>query len=444
MLVLDEADRLLDLGFKDTLSRILQRLPKQRRTGLFSASVSEAVEELVRVGLQNPYRVNVKVKSLAGAEDARTPASLRMHYLPTRPTHKLPFLLKLVSNLDPPPLRTIVYAPTCATVDYFQHVLPAVLPIVCSDSRLTIVSMHGKHKQEHREKNLARFSNASSSSILLTTDVAARGLDIPAVDLTVQLDPPTDEKSFLHRAGRAGRAGRRGIAVVFLIPGREADEYPAYLSVRKTPVSMFNKDTVHVSDDEAQEASRRIRDTVRQDRALHEKAQKAFPGYVQAYRKHKAASIFRVSDLPWQDLADAWGLLKMPKMPEVKRWGGNVQIDVDMDWKNYAYKDKEREKSRKTKLKQTGEQAHGAELTQLGNKRKREQDAWSKKRDEREVKEARKEKRKRKRVKEREDKMTNMQKNEHEELQSLIEQVRKQNGVSAVSASADEEFRGFD
>ena len=74
MLVLDEADRLLDLGFKEDLQKILSRLPKQRRTGLFSASVSEAVDQIVRVGLRNPVKIAVKVKGSSGGDDRRTPA----------------------------------------------------------------------------------------------------------------------------------------------------------------------------------------------------------------------------------------------------------------------------------------------------------------------------------------------------------------------------------
>lgn len=74
MLVLDEADRLLDLGFKEDLQKILARLPKQRRTGLFSASVSEAVDQIIRVGLRNPVKVAVKVRGASGMEDKRTPA----------------------------------------------------------------------------------------------------------------------------------------------------------------------------------------------------------------------------------------------------------------------------------------------------------------------------------------------------------------------------------
>jgi ATP-dependent RNA helicase DDX55/SPB4 len=81
MLVLDEADRLLDLGFKETLQNILRRLPKQRRTGLFSASVSEAVDQIVRVGLRNPVKVVVKVKGGSGVDDKRTPARLVLLHL---------------------------------------------------------------------------------------------------------------------------------------------------------------------------------------------------------------------------------------------------------------------------------------------------------------------------------------------------------------------------
>lgn len=97
MLVLDEADRLLDLGFKDDLQKILRHLPKQRRTGLFSASISEAVDQIVRVGLRNPVKVAVKVKGGGGAEDKRTPARLvsseasNMHTLTyLQPSNDLP------------------------------------------------------------------------------------------------------------------------------------------------------------------------------------------------------------------------------------------------------------------------------------------------------------------------------------------------------------------
>ena len=372
----------------------------------------------------------------------RTPASLRLRYLPTKATQKLPALVRLISKLDPQPLRTIAYVPTCAMVDYFQHILPSLISLFHTQGSLQIISLHGKHKQQHREKNLAKFSNSASPSLLLTTDVAARGLDIPAVDLTVQLDPPADEKSFLHRAGRAGRAGRKGTAVVFLMPGREVEDYPAFLTVRKTPVSPLTSPVIEISDEEADRAILAIREVVLRDRALHEKAQQAFPSYVQAYRKHSASSIFRVSDLPWEELGRGWGLLKMPRMPEIKRWAdGKIDLGEIVDWQKYKYKDKSREKARRAKMEEAREEVASESLRTIT--KTKNGDAWSRKRNARESREERREKKQKKRAQERESKMTVAERTQQAELKSLIEQVKQQNAVNMMSTGGNDEFNGF-
>merc|ERR1711939_784990 len=224
---------------------ILGFLPKQRRTDLFSASVSEAVDQLIRVGLRNPVRIAVRVKGADGVQDKRTPASLRMTYALAKPSHKLPMLAKLLRQLEPTPLRVIVYLSTCAAVDYFQSLVPSTLP-----HGMVLVPLHGKHPANVRQKNFSKFAKSASPAVLLTTDVAARGLDIPSVDLVVQIDPPSDPKVFLHRCGRAGRAGRRGLSVVLLQPGREED-YASFLEVRKTPIEELEMPEISVSDDEA-------------------------------------------------------------------------------------------------------------------------------------------------------------------------------------------------
>jgi ATP-dependent RNA helicase DDX55/SPB4 len=159
VLVLDEADRLLDLGFKQDLQRIISCLPKQRRTGLFSASVSEAVSEIIRVGLRNPVKIEVKVKMKDGGvlEDRKTPASLQMSYLVKPATEKLPALAQLLQKLPVAPQRSIVFLSTCAAVDYFQHVLPLMLP-----SNFSLLPLHGKHPAKVREKNFNRFLTSVS------------------------------------------------------------------------------------------------------------------------------------------------------------------------------------------------------------------------------------------------------------------------------------------
>jgi len=432
VLVLDEADRVLDLGFKDDLQKILGRLPKQRRTGLFSASVSEAVGEIVRVGLRNPVKIAVKVKSAAG-DDKRTPASLQMSYLLTQPSHKFPALLSLLSQLDPTPQKTIVYLSTCAAVDYFQHILSALLP-----SQFSLLPLHGKHPPNVRQKNFSKYITAVTPTILLTTDVAARGLDIPQVDLVIQIDPPSDPKVFLHRCGRAGRAGRKGLSVIFLQPGREEDYIP-FLEVRKTPISLLKRPEISVTDEDAKLVTSKMRKEVLADRALYDKGQRAFVSWVKAYSKHQASSIFRVADLDWTELGNAWGLVRLPKMPELKKWEGDKTLGVKINMAEYAYKDKAREKARRVAMEEEKNKEPYVPSEEAIRKRK-EREAWSHKHEQQDVKEARREKKRRKREAERMEKMTEEEKAKEKELQDLLEQVRRKR----AKEENDEEFKGFD
>ncbi|KAL2069963.1 hypothetical protein VTL71DRAFT_14643 [Oculimacula yallundae] len=434
VLVLDEADRLLDLGFKDDLQKILGRLPKQRRTGLFSASVSEAVGEIVRVGLRNPVKIAVKVKSASG-DDKRTPASLQMSYLLTPPTHKFPALLSLLSQLDPTPQKSIIYLSTCAAVDYFQHILTALLP-----KQFSLIPLHGKHPPNVRQRNFAKYITTVTPSILLTTDVAARGLDIPQVDLVVQIDPPSDPKVFLHRCGRAGRAGRKGLSVIFIQPGREEDYIP-FLDVRKTPITPLQNPVITITDDDAALVISKMRKEVLADRALYDKGQRGFVSWVKAYSKHQASSIFRVADLEWTELGNAWGLVRLPKMPELKKWEGDKSLGVKLNFSDYEYKDKIREKARRVAMEEEKTKAPYVPSEEVVKKRK-EREAWSHKHDMQDVKELRREKKKRKKEAERLEGMTEEERKKEDELQALIEQVRQKNLEEQRKAEAD--FEGFD
>ncbi|KAL8645250.1 MAG: hypothetical protein Q9226_007382 [Calogaya cf. arnoldii] len=447
VLVLDEADRLLDLGFKEDLQKILSRLPKQRRTGLFSASVSEAVDQIVRIGLRNPVKIVVKVKGLNNAEDQRTPASLSLKYITCPASHKLPTLCKLLQSLDPTPNKTIIYLSTCAAVDYFQHILPPILPSTESGHQtFTLVPLHGKHPPKVRQKNFTAFSTSTLPSILLTTDVAARGLDIPQVDLVLQIDPPTDPKVFLHRCGRAGRAGRKGLSIIFLQPGRE-EEYVSFLEVRKTAVSPLELPSTPLltTDQEVNETTSKIRRTVLTDRALHDKAQRAFVSWVKAYSKHQAGSIFRVTDLDWEDLGRAWGLLKLPKMPELKKWEGDRSLGLnDIDFKTYAYKDRKREQLRLSQVqeREAGVLTEGVRVKDNHDKGKKggEKRAWSLKLEAKDERERRREKKRTKREAEKWEMMTPAEKEKQRELERMIESVKRKQ----MEEEQMGEFHGFD
>ena len=433
-LVLDEADRLLDLGFKDDLTKIINLLPKQRRTGLFSASVSEALDQIIRVGLRNPVRIVVRVKGASGAEDRRTPASLQMTYSVVKPSHKLLTLTKLLEELVPTPLRTIVYLSTCAAVDYLQSVITAVLP-----PNIILVPLHGKHPSNVRQKNFVKFTNSASPAVLLTTDVAARGLDIPSVDLVVQLDPPSDPKAFLHRCGRAGRAGRKGLAVVFLSPGREED-YISFLDVRQTPITKLEAPSISTTDKEASSIISIMRKQARTDRAIHDKAQKAFVSWVRSYSKHQASSIFRVADLDWVDLAKGWALLKMPKMPELKNIDRSSFEFEKVDWDSYAYKDKQREKVRKAQLAAYTNGEDTSVSKERGDKKRKQTEAWSNNQERKVTRETKRSKKATKREHERVGRMTETERAQEAETQRMIEQVRRQQ----LDVKASDNFEGFD
>ncbi|XWS74766.1 hypothetical protein CRYUN_Cryun01aG0025700 [Craigia yunnanensis] len=346
ILILDEADRLLDMGFQKQINYIISRLPKLRRTGLFSATQTEAVEELSKAGLRNPVRVEVRAetKSLnnsASSEQSassKTPSGLHLEYLECEADKKPSQLVDLLEKNKSK--KVIIYFMTCACVDYWGVVLPRLTAL----KGFSLIPLHGKMKQTAREKALASFTSLSSG-ILLCTDVAARGLDIPGVDCIVQYDPPQDPNVFIHRVGRTARLGRKGSAIVFLLPKEEA--YVEFLRIRR----------VHLQErkciDDASDVVPQIRSAAMKDRDVMEKGLRAFVSYIRAYKEHHCSYIFRWKELEIGKLGVGYGLLQLPSMPEVKHHslstkGFTPVENVNMD--NIKYKDKSREKQRKKNL----------------------------------------------------------------------------------------------
>lgn len=369
-----------------------------------------------------------------------------MTYLTTPPLHKFSALKHILSAVQPTPQKTIFFLSTCSGVDY----LSAILPLILGDD-FQLVSLHGKHPANVREKNFNRFVNSVTPAILLTTDVASRGLDIPSVDLVVQIDPPSDPKTFIHRCGRAGRAGRRGISVVMLHPGREED-YVSFLEVRKTPVTPFPH-PISVSDAEATADIDKARKAVLKDRALHDRGQKAFVSWLRSYSKHQAASIFRVADLDWEALGKAWALLKLPKMPELKKFEGDKTLGMDMDWDNFTYKDKQREKRRQEVLRENAESGNTEENS--NKRRASESVAWSNKVDNKNKKMKRREQKHAKQERNRWEKMTEEERQKVRETEEMVAQIKAKNDEErrlrreakaggGKPGGDEDEFEGFD
>nr|XP_034345123.1 ATP-dependent RNA helicase DDX55 isoform X2 [Arvicanthis niloticus] len=293
VLVLDEADRLLDMGFEASINTILEFLPKQRRTGLFSATQTQEVENLVRAGLRNPVRISVKEKGVAASSTQKTPSRLENYYMICKAEEKFNQLVHFLRSRQQE--KHLVFFSTCACVEYYGKALEALL------KRVKILCIHGKMKYK-RNKIFMEFRRLQSG-ILVCTDVMARGIDIPEVNWVLQYDPPSNASAFVHRCGRTARIGHGGSALVFLLPMEEA--YINFLAINQ-----------------------------------------------KAYAKHECSLIFRLKDLDFAGLARGFALLRMPRMPELrgKQFPDFVPVDIDTD--TIPFKDKIREKQRQKLLEQ--------------------------------------------------------------------------------------------
>ena len=207
VLVLDEADRLLELGFEKSITTTLSYLPKQRRTGLFSATLTQDVKALIRAGMRNPVTITVRDKQ-SSSDLTPTPKSLCNYYLVCAAEEKLSQLLALLDKFKDN--KIIVFFATCACVSYFSDLAKRLAP------SLNVLALHGRMHTK-RQELFARFSS-STSAVLMCTDVMARGVDFPGVDWVIQFDPPSSAKAFVHRCGRTARMGQEGRALVMLLP----------------------------------------------------------------------------------------------------------------------------------------------------------------------------------------------------------------------------------
>ncbi|EPQ29358.1 uncharacterized protein PFL1_03113 [Pseudozyma flocculosa PF-1] len=197
-LVMDEADRLLDMDFGPVIDKLLQAIPRERRTMLFSATMTTKVAKLQRASLKNPVRVEVDTKYT-------TVSTLKQYYLFMPFAHKDTYLVHLAN--EQAGQSVIVFT---RTVHDAQR-----LSILLRLLGFPAIPLHGQLSQSARLGALSKFKSGGRS-ILIATDVASRGLDIPAVDLVVNYDIPTHSKDYIHRVGRTARAGRSGRSVTLV------------------------------------------------------------------------------------------------------------------------------------------------------------------------------------------------------------------------------------
>jgi ATP-dependent RNA helicase DDX18/HAS1 len=293
-LVIDEADRILEIGFEDEMKQIMKILGNgERQTSLFSATQTTKVEDLARISLKpGPLYINV-VPRMENATVDR----LEQGYVVCDPDKRFLLLFSFLKrNLKK---KIIVFLSSCNSVNYYSELLNYI--------DLPVLSIHGKQKQQKRTSTFFEFVN-SERGILICTDVAARGLDIPEIDYVVQYDPPDDPRDYIHRVGRTARGAKaKGRSLMFLQPSEMG--FLTHLKEAKVPVVEFEFPQKKIINVQSQ-----LEKLISQNYYLNKSAKEGYRSYINAYASHSLRSVFDVNKLDLVKIAKSFGFSTPPRV----------------------------------------------------------------------------------------------------------------------------------
>ena len=204
ILILDEADRMLDMGFKPQVDRIVRQLPRDRQTMFFSATLDARVGELARAYTSDPV-------SCEAAPIADEGVEVEHRFIPVQPDDKVATLAELLREDRG---LALVFVRTRRGADRLVKKL--------AFHQIDAVALHGDLNQNQRERALRRFESGHATT-LVATDVAARGLDLAGITHVINFDPPAEPSGYVHRVGRTGRAGRGGVGITLVLPDQQGD-----------------------------------------------------------------------------------------------------------------------------------------------------------------------------------------------------------------------------
>ncbi|KAM9734848.1 ATP-dependent RNA helicase DDX54 [Menidia menidia] len=229
--VFDEADRLFEMGFAEQLQEVIQRFPDNRQTLLFSATLPKLLVEFARAGLTEPVLIRLNV-------DSKLSDLIKLSFFHLRVDDKPALLLHLLRNVVKPQEQTLVFAATKHHVEYLRELL--------SSEGIDCAYIYSALDQTARKINIGKFVHRKAM-VLLVTDVAARGIDIPLLDNVINYNFPSKAKLFLHRVGRVGRAGRGGATYSMVCPDEMPFVYDLHLFLGR-PVQFATHEHAQDSD----------------------------------------------------------------------------------------------------------------------------------------------------------------------------------------------------
>lgn len=405
VLIFDEADKMLELGLKPELSYLLSKFNKTRRTGLFSATMNSQVDNIVLTGMRNPIYIDVQIKSdniednfiksltnqskeLINVIDdysnrlseiksisQEIPKQLDNYYILIESYRdKLPTLINLLYHSIQKGKKVMVFFATCNSVEYYTIIIGKMFKALYKDKikEENLFKLHSKISNKKRKKEYLNFLN-SKSGVLLTTDLSSRGIDVPDLDIVVQVDPPKNEEVFVHRVGRTARVGKKGESYLVLLDNHEKN-FLNYLqaksiSLKKKEISEFgneedNKLELALKESDTNEKSNNLNlrsceklmfDYNTSDKWIYDKAVKAFVSFVKFYSENDLKYIFDVKLLDVGDLAKSFQLLRLPRIKEIlgkkiKGFENNAINPKDLKYLDSNIKSQMNEKAKKIEM----------------------------------------------------------------------------------------------
>ncbi|MDR3582247.1 MAG: DEAD/DEAH box helicase [Candidatus Pacebacteria bacterium] len=310
VLVLDEVDRILDLGFADEMDQILSNIPKTAQILLSSATLSLKIQRLAKVNLKHPEHISIhnyeetkdNEVSGTGEESKRksviTPSGLVQYYMTVDAKDKIDVVFSFLKSHTKH--KILLFLSSCKQVRYMYEALRKLRP------GISLYELHGRQKQAKRSDIFSKFANSSGmSAALFATDIASRGLDMPDVDWVVQIDCPEDLDSYIHRVGRTARYKAKGNSLLMLLPSEQM-----FLHRLETKGIALKK--INVNPEKTLTIQGTLRSYLSGDLELMKLAQKAFISYVKALHLMKDKQVFDLKKVNFKGLAASMGLVTVP------------------------------------------------------------------------------------------------------------------------------------